>query len=99
MSEFVECRTCRKGSGFVDRYRSKICPACHGTGRSKKRQRGFHEGDNWDKVGTGSQFICAQGHIKTGIGVDNNGNLRTFCSICHNRVTNETKRRRKEKVK
>lgn len=99
MSEFVKCRTCRNSSGFTDRNRSKICPTCHGSGRGNKKQRGFHGGDNGERSGRGTESTCVHGHLKIGIGVDDNGDLRTFCSICHNRVTNETKRRRREKAK
>lgn len=98
MSELAKCKVCRNASGFLDRNHSKICPTCHGSGRQKKRQRGYHSGDNGEKIGKGTEFVCARGHPKTGTGIDDNGEIRTFCPICHNIVTNNTKAKRREKV-
>jgi DnaJ-class molecular chaperone len=97
MSKFTLCPDC-KGRGYADRYRTKICPTCHGKGRSKKLQRGYHDGFNVVKRGRGATNYCICGHSKEGTGIDNDGNIRTYCTICHNIVTNETRRRRRENV-
>lgn len=98
MSELAKCKSC-KGKGYANRNCTKICDTCHGSGSASKKQRGYHDGSGAAKAGMGTSTHCVNGHLKTGLGVDDNGDIRTFCEICHNRVTNETKLRRREKAK
>jgi hypothetical protein len=75
-----------------------ICPTCKGSGKPQTPVRGHHDGGNGEKLGIGTAEFCVRGHLKTGTGVDNDGNLRAYCTICHNEVTNETKKKRREGV-
>jgi len=93
MSNFEKCKACR-GTGFKDNYRTIICPACKGSAHSTKRQRGHHKGhDRRESIG---KDVCPSGHPKTGVSIDDNGDLRPYCEICHHELARNNIRKRKE---
>lgn len=94
MSEFKPCKDC-KGSGFANRSRTLICSECGGSGNSKKRQRGHHTGLDQEFRRSNNKNLCPAGHLKKGITVDRNGDLQSYCEVCHR----ETVRRNAEKKK
>lgn len=95
MSEFKKCTIC-KGTGFKNRPRTIICSTCHGSGTSKQRQRGHHEGHVTKERSGGNKFLCPAGHLKTGVSVDKDGNLYPYCEICHREVVRRTEKNKRE---
>ena|SRR3979490_640213 len=97
MSKFEKCKAC-KGTGFKDNYRTIICPVCTGSALSSKRQRGHHGGHDTNRRESIGKNICPSGHLKTGVSIDDNGDLRPYCETCHRELARNTARKKKESL-
>jgi DnaJ-class molecular chaperone len=97
MSEFKPCKLCN-GSGFRGRSRTVICPECGGGGARKERRRGYHLGQDTNRRKSISKELCPSGHLKTGVSIDDNGNLRPYCEVCHRKVVRNNNRKKKESL-
>lgn len=86
MSKHVKCPDCKERPGYANNNRTKPCSTCNGSGRLKKRQRGHHDGWNFERRGYGNGDYCVCGRLKTGTTVDGNGEIRLYCMFCHNEV-------------